>query len=94
MGDYLRRSDDNQVVRALKFWPVILSTVVLVGTAFVVRQDVGDAKDNIRLLAQTSIDHEKRIIRVEEAVKSIAEMRDELKQLNSLLLRMANRQDR
>ena len=94
MMDHDRRSDDTSIGRFVKLWPVFLSTMILVGTAFVVREDVSRTKTDVTELAMTSRDHEKRLIRVEEAVKAIAEMKDELKQLNSHLLRIANRNER
>lgn len=93
MTDHNRRVEDRDAwgIRVMRFWPLILSLTALIGAAYVTHADVTQAKGNITELRANSLDHEKRLIRVETAVASLAEMRTDLKEINATLNRMVRR---
>lgn len=93
MSEFNRRSEDREVwaYKAMRFWPLILSVVILIGAAYVTHSDVTQAKGNISVLQANSLDHEKRLIKVETAVAVLPEMRQDLKEINAALNRIARR---
>ena len=92
-GQVRRRADDGVGGYIVKYWPLILSLFVLVGAAYVTREDVQNAKADIKDHAGTIREHEKRLIRVEEAIGILPEMRGELKEINKTLSRIASRRN-
>ena len=93
MTEHNRRSDDQEAwgLKMMRFWPLIISVVVLIGAAYVTHSDVTQAKGNISTLQTNSFDHEKRLIRVETALTGLSEMKSDLKEINATLNKMSRR---
>ena len=72
----------------MKYWHIIISVACLVGAAYVTHDDVREAKGDIVKIKEEITGHEGRIIRIEEAVKEISAMRQDIKETNATLLKI------